>query len=100
GCNDLGRAYQAGLGGLPIDLPRAADLYKRACEAQNLVACTNLGSLYVSFQKTFPNDIGHALPLFERACEGKLSRGCFMVGRVYGLGQGVPKDEPKTTDYM
>ncbi|WP_160309035.1 tetratricopeptide repeat protein, partial [Anaeromyxobacter sp. PSR-1] len=73
-CAWLGRMVQEGRR-VPADGPRAAELYRRACEAGRASACSDLGVLY-RFGAGVPRDEARAGALFAGACEQGVERAC------------------------
>ena len=61
--------YYEGEGGLPKDLARAAELYKKACDGGNATGCYNLGVYYENGAGGLPKDLGQAAELFKKACD-------------------------------
>jgi hypothetical protein len=56
-------------------MPRAAALYKQACEADDAYACADLGRL-LRAGKGVPKDIVRAAVLFRQACDHGVSSAC------------------------
>jgi len=73
----LAVAYATGTG-VSRDAPRAAALYKVACEGGALEGCFNLG---VAYQKGtgVPLDALRAKAVFSRACDGGLAAACTVI---------------------
>jgi TPR repeat protein len=63
------------------DLNRAADLFKRACDAGGSGGCLNLGSMY-SRGEGVPKDRNRAADLFKKACDLGNDRGCENLARL------------------
>jgi Sel1 repeat len=77
--------------GVPKDAARAADLFERACDADELAGCNNLGVAF-SEAEGRPLDLPRALELFRQACYGGTKEGCTNIGELYESGRGVPRD--------
>ncbi|MCK5799667.1 MAG: sel1 repeat family protein, partial [Deltaproteobacteria bacterium] len=82
--------------GIKVDLERAAELYRRACDAKIprggiAAACTNLGYLYGK-GRGMPKDYAKAVVLYRRGCEGGSLLGCSNLGVLYEKGLGVSRD--------
>ena len=90
-CANLGYMYDMGVGGVSKDNPRAATLYKEACDGGNPTSCANLGDMYVN-GRGVPKDEVRANPLFKQACDRGNALGCVKLGYSYDLGRGVEKD--------
>jgi TPR repeat protein len=65
-CKSLGLLHDLGQGG-PVNRPRAAILYARACDAGEFDACNNLANLHVSGDGV-PRDPSRAAALYDRVC--------------------------------
>ncbi len=61
--------------GVVKDLNRAADLFKRACDAGGSIGCLDLGTMYRRGEGV-PKDRNRAADLFKKACEAGVNRGC------------------------
>lgn len=70
---------------------RAAALYRRACDGEELTACTRLGVLYGDGRGVEP-DPGRAAELHQRSCDGGSPLGCTHLGLAYESGAGVEPD--------
>lgn len=70
---------------------RAAGLYGRACEADEMPACTRLGVLYGEGRGVEP-DPTRAAELHRRACDGGSQLGCTHLGLAYEAGEGIEPD--------
>ncbi len=92
-CYLLGLAYETGRG-RAVDLPRARELYARACELGDPGACKNLGRMRLYGQGGSLDPVGAAQAL-ERACDAGDAQSCFYLAPLYYRGAGVPKDEPR-----
>src|SRR6185503_7437604 len=67
-CVLLGVMYLRGQG-VPPDQTAAADLFARACKADNLAGCNNLGIAFSEGQGR-PRSYRHAVELFRQVCYG------------------------------
>lgn len=67
---------------------RAATLYRRACDGEEMTACTRLGLLY-GRGRGVERDPTLAAELHDRACEGGSQLGCTHLGLAYAEGVGV-----------
>jgi TPR repeat protein len=88
-CSVAGGLLKAGQGA-PVDLARAAALYRRGCDGQNtafdIEACNTLGVMVFSGEGVAA-DKPAALALFVRACERGNSKAC---GNITKLGETLP----------
>ena len=60
---------------MPKDEPRAAALYKKACDASDMRGCAMLGSVYETGTGA-PKDPVQASALYRRACAGGVQKAC------------------------
>lgn len=70
---------------------RAAALYRRACDGDEMTACTRLGVLY-GHGRGVERDPVRAAELHRRSCDGGAQRGCTHLGLAYETGEGVEPD--------
>lgn len=74
GCNNMGVAYMAGRG-VAADPVRAVDLYRKACDAGDMVGCFNLGRC-LEAGRGVARDPGQARAMLKRACAGGYTEAC------------------------
>ncbi len=99
-CGNLGLVYAMGGRGVHRDESRAAALWERACDGQELQRCTDLGSLYQE-GKGVKKDTTRAAALYERACDAQDHVACYRVGIMYSNGDGVPPHKERAAQlYM
>ena len=67
-----------------IELPRAVELYKKACDGGNMLGCTNLGSMYANGDGV-EEDFSKAAKLLKKACDGGDMNGCRSLDTIYKL---------------
>jgi TPR repeat protein len=67
--------------GVTQDLNRAADLFKKACDAGGSVGCLDLGEMYMRGQGVL-KDRNRAADLFKKACDAGVHRGCENLARL------------------
>jgi uncharacterized protein len=92
-CARLARLVAKGKVGT-ADPVRAAQLFDKACKAEQGDACSDLGIRYV--EGTGVNaDPQQALKLFEHACQLGEANGCFNLGNLYYDGHGTTKDRAR-----
>jgi len=91
-CNDIGVALVDAPSASARDLPRARELFQRACDSGVAAACSNL-ALQTEVPEGDKEAEGKVIALFTRACEGKSPSGCRELGARHINGQGIPKDE-------
>lgn len=75
-CRWAGEAYQAGVGGVPEDGPKAVDAYEKGCRAKDQAACFNRGAFYMTGRGGTPKDKARGLELMTAACRAGYSEGC------------------------
>jgi hypothetical protein len=112
-CNEAGRMWERGDEKHGADLPRAAELYQRACAAgladgcrhveavigelqdgcERAVAdrCTDLGYVYEHGIGVLA-DLHHAAHLYRTSCDADAPVGCSRLGTLYDEGRGVDTD--------
>ncbi len=76
------------------DLPRALELWKRACELGDGRGCAKVG-LAAKYGTAGPVDLVAALKSYEEACAKGYFGGCGFAAFVYEKGEGVPADSAK-----
>ena len=92
---ELGRAYHLGGRGVPIDLAKAADLYRKSAEQGNAKAMYNFGYLYHHGLGVKEDDI-KAEEWFQKACDKGLPAAQLEVGLAYLHGDdGCKQDSNK-----
>ena len=78
----LGDLYAGGRG-VATDLPRAAVLYRRACDGDSPEGCTSLAAMFEN-GRGMAVDINRAIGLYTRGCDGGLSAACDARRRLTG----------------
>ncbi len=92
-CARLARLMAKGKAGSP-EPAKAAQLFDKACQADQGDACSDLGIHYMQGSGVAA-DPGRALKLFEKACQVGEANGCFNLGNLYYQGQGTTQDRAK-----
>ncbi len=94
GCTNLGIYAREGWGGVPRDLARAAELFARACAADQASGCTNLGRLEEDGQG-IARDVAAAVEHYRRGCTLGSAGGCRnLAGAITeGLAPAQEADE-------
>jgi TPR repeat protein len=82
-----------GQGG-PVDVSRAAGLYRNAAEQGDIDAQNNLGEIYETGRGVSKN-LDEALLWYGRAAEKGLGSAQFNAGRLWAIGAGEKKDPAK-----
>jgi TPR repeat protein/uncharacterized RDD family membrane protein YckC len=93
---NLGWAYQNGLG-VPKDLGKAIELYRKTADKGNAYAQNNLGWLYENGAGV-PKDLSKAIELFQKSANQGNAYAQSNLGWLYQNGQGVPKDLGKAIE--
>ncbi len=91
-CERLGVVKENGTG-VPKDVTRAAELYKQACDADELNGCVQLGRLHLSGRGGVSRDQLESRRLFDRGCDGGIHRGCTLLGELVRDGDGGAKQD-------
>ncbi len=81
--------------GLPADVPKAADFYKRGCDGGILVACANEASMRYSGEGGVTVDKNRARALFEKTCGPEMLDNCHNAATMMQSGEGGPEDKTK-----
>jgi len=91
GCGRLGWAYEHGEG-VPVDLVRSSELYRRGCDGAHAWSCYALGYSYRNGEGV-PRDDARAVALFRQACEAGHAKSCAQLAWHFARGRGVARDE-------
>jgi uncharacterized protein len=67
--------YSGARGEVPQDYGKAAELFQRACDGKEPMACARLASMYLTGQG-LQQDAEQARRLYQRACDTGLARAC------------------------
>jgi TPR repeat protein len=85
----LGRLLATG-DGIPADPARAATLYQRACDNDEMDGCTLLGAAYEAGTGV-TQDYSRAAAIYKDACDENFhGEACFRLALLHQNGQGVP----------
>ncbi len=95
-CADLGDLVARGQGTEP-DLARAADLYRKACDASIGRSCTALGRAS-RWGRGLAADLSGAVALFKRGCELGDAPGCIVAGWATEKGLGTAAEPADAYD--
>ncbi len=87
----VGRNYELGRGGLPVDFAEAAKWYRRAADQGEPRAQNNLGFAYQN-GRGVPTDYVEARKWFEKSAAAGNVDGQNNLGVLFQLGQGVPQN--------
>lgn len=97
--NNLGRIFSLGLGGVPRDLARAVDYYRKAASAGASIAQDNLGYMY-EMGDGVAQDYAEAAIWYEKAALQGNSTAQTHLGCLYLEGKGVPQDKAKAASWF
>ena len=80
--------------GVKKDVPRALELFEKACLLWRLDACESLADAYFNGSDA-PQDIARAFSFYEIACYNGLKAACTNLGAIYerGVGEAIKADE-------
>ena len=67
---------------------KAAELFKKACDGENMRGCYNLGLMYEK-GKGVEEDFSKAAQLYIKACDGGEVRGCYNLGLMYSFSKAA-----------
>ncbi|MDB5440511.1 MAG: hypothetical protein JWM33_2938 [Caulobacteraceae bacterium] len=90
--HNLCAAYGLGLGGLPVDLSKAANWCKRAATSGDALGKSLLGQLYGRGAGGLRKDLREQLRLVTEAANQNLDLAQAQLGYLYEQGQGVAKN--------
>ncbi len=96
-CWRLARAYDYGTGGVAQDEPKAAALFKKACDLGHSDACVAIGA-WSAEGRGVPKDALRAAAYQSRGCALGNGMACYNLGLSYERGQGVPMDISKAAN--
>ena len=77
--------------------PKAAPLYRKACDGGNGSACTNLGYMYERGLGV-DKDERSAATLYRRGCDANDAQGCTNLALLYFQGRGVESDQHRAAE--
>jgi hypothetical protein len=95
----LGVLYLKGRG-VPQETVSGVDWLKKAADAGNADALARLGQDYYFGDDGFPKDLQRAVPLIRAAAEKGNLWSCDTLGLLYRKGEGVPKDEKLSNEWL
>jgi TPR repeat protein len=88
---ELGRRYDAGVGGVNVNGVLAAHWHRKAAEAGNVYAQCSLGTFFYN-GRGVEKDSSAAALWFNKAAEAGHVKAQFNLGMCYAYGTGVEKD--------
>lgn len=92
---DMAKKY----GKVEKDIPKAIELYEKACKLGEDSACATLGKMYKD-GKYLKQDYSKAFDYSQKAClSNRNSGGCQTLGNMYQYGDGVKQDFVKSAFY-
>lgn len=94
-CFNAAEIYRKGDGGVPVDMPKAADFYKKSCDGKLTVACAIESQMRYSGEGGVTVDKARARTLFEMTCGPEYLDHCTNAGIMYSAGDGGPADKTK-----
>jgi TPR repeat protein len=81
GCTRLGALHERGAG-VALDTAKAAALYQKACDGDDMLGCSQLGLLSLRSEGPAHDPVKSA-ELLDKACNGGDARGCSGLAAVY-----------------
>ncbi|MDK3074797.1 caspase family protein [Sedimentitalea sp. JM2-8] len=96
---ELAKIYERGTG-VPVDEPRALELYRAAADQDFADAINDLGFLYYQGGLGLPSDPEKALDLFERAADLRHPQALFNFAALIDDGLIASKGPADAADYL
>ncbi len=97
--NELGFMYATGANGLPRDLTKALDWYRKAAAQDFTKAEVNLGDMYFYGLGGLDKSYLEALSWYLKAAAQQNSGAEFRLGSMFEQGLGTAKDPQKAVEY-
>lgn len=97
-CARAARRYGRGEG-VTKDGPRAAALYKRACDGGHGESCNLLGRVQEAGDPK-PDELQRAVALYQQSCDAACGAGCLNLSRLYRTGRGVRRDAARAAELL
>jgi len=96
-CSDLGLVFLGGSPPFRVDLPRAAGLFKLACDGRSGVGCANLGYM-TEFGQGVTKDAARAAAFYAKGCDLDATQCLWFAAMVHtGKIPGRAPDEKQAT---
>jgi hypothetical protein len=99
GCVTMAEMFEDGRWGTEMNLTRAFDLYKQACDGGSGPGCFHLGRLYDE-GKGVPANQREALNWYRRACEESYGESCGRLAEKFRIGEGVVRSSREANRYL
>ncbi len=99
GCVTMAEMFEEGQWGTDMNLTKAFDLYKQACEGGSGPGCYHLGRLYDE-GKGVPANQREALTWYRRSCEEGYGESCGRLAEKFRIGEGVVKSSREANRYL
>jgi TPR repeat protein len=93
-CYEKGTQYDAGAGGVAVDLTLAATYFEASCREGFAKACERVADVYRR-GRGVPRDLERFVTLASAACEGQQGDACSAAAELLSTGDGVKKDEAR-----
>lgn len=81
------------------EFPRALELLKSECNADNLVSCYLAGQLCYMGLGGYLDQLC-ALSSFEKSCLGGVIQSCTQLGKIYETGRFIAPDQQRASRYL
>ena len=91
----IGASYQRGYGGVPNNIAKALEWYRKAAEGGHADAQLQLGWMYRDDGYGVPNDIVKAIEWFRKAAEGGKLSATLSLANIYATDKGALHDDAK-----
>ncbi len=95
----LGQMYSIGMGGLPQDDARAAQLTRKGAEQGHAWAQQSLASRYAK-GRGVPQDDREAVKWFRKAADQGVAEAQYGLGYMYRTGRGVQQDDTQAAIWL
>ena len=100
---NVGLMHERGLGKVKQDFKIAVQYYEKAIKEEMHDAFCNLGNIYalgLGMEQGVPRDIFKGLELLAKGAEFGSRQSAFTIGSLYGKGELIPKDNPKSVYFL
>jgi TPR repeat protein len=96
----LGRVYESGFQGAPMDLQASIGFYKRASDLGDGNASYRIGAIYYNGRKGVPKDDTQAVSWYRKAADAGDPSGMNLLGFMYLNGRGLAKDDTQALGWF
>ncbi len=96
-CHAMGLIHRGQIPGKPANHGRAAEYFKKACDAGDMPACNELAQQYAIGEGVAENK-ALAASLYQKGCDGDDGVSCSDLATAYRDGLGVPKNPARAAE--